>query len=323
MAILVVTPTVPTAENGNGVTARRWAYLLRALGHDVHVTNSYKSNGTFQALIALHASKSAESIRAFRAEHPPVPLVIALTGTDLYPDLSSTGVDPAVLDLADQLIVLQPLALDQIPERWRQRARVIIQSVPEIAPQAPREDLFEVAFLVHARPVKDPMVLLAALHLLPPDSRIRVTHVGESRDSELAALLSAEAAVSNSRYEWLGARPRDEALQILARSRVLALTSRHEGGANVISEALAAGVPVIASAIPGTIGLLGTDYPGYFPVGDPHALAARLSAAEKDPAYYSALAQHCAARRPLVDPQRETSALASLLADVGVPDLRP
>jgi putative glycosyltransferase (TIGR04348 family) len=322
MAILIVTPTVPTAENGNGVTARRWANLLRDLGHDVRVADSYQGNGAYQALIALHAGKSAEAIRTFHADQQSAPVVVALTGTDLYPDLSSTGVDPAVLDLADRLIVLQPLALDQIPERWRQRARVITQSVPEIAPQVPREDRFEVAFLVHARPVKDPMVLPAALHLLPPDSRIRVTHVGGSRDSELAALLSAEA-VSNSRYEWLGARPRNEALRILARSRVLALTSRHEGGANVISEALAAGVPVIASAIPGTVGLLGADYPGYFPVGDSYALAARLSAAERDPAYYSALAQHCAARRPLVDPQRETSALASLLTDVGVLDLRP
>ena len=322
MAILIVTPTVPTAENGNGVTARRWADLLRTLGHDVHVADSYQGSGAYQALIALHAGKSAKAIRAFHGDHQSAPVVVALTGTDLYPDLSSTGVDPAVLDLADQLIVLQPLALNQIPERWRQRARVITQSVPEITPQAPREDRFEVAFLVHARSVKDPMVLPAALHLLPPDSRIRVTHVGESRDSELAALLYAEAA-SNSRYEWLGARPRNEALRILARSRVLALTSRHEGGANVISEALAAGVPVIASDIPGTAGLLGSDYPGYFPVGDSHALAARLSAAESDPAYYSALAQHCAARRPLVDPQREASALASLLADVGVSDLRP
>lgn len=322
MTILVVTPTVPTAENGNGVTARRWADLLRALGYDVRVAGSYQGKGAYQALIALHAGKSAKAIRAFHADHQSAPVVVALTGTDLYPDLSSTGVDPAVLDAADQLIVLQPLALDQLPERWRQRARVITQSVPEIAPQAPREDLFEVAFLVHARPVKDPMVLPAALHLLPADSRIRVTHVGESRDSELAALLSAEAA-GNSRYEWLGARPRHEALRILARSRLLVLTSRHEGGANVISEALAAGVPVIASAIPGTIGLLGADYPGYFPVGDAGALAARLSAAEKNPAYYSALAQHCAARRHLVDPQRETDALASLLADVGMPAPKP
>jgi putative glycosyltransferase (TIGR04348 family) len=284
----------------------------------VQVTDAYRGAGAYRALIALHARKSAAAVRAFRADHPEAPIVIALTGTDLYPDLSSTGVDPAVLDLAAGLIVLQPLALDQLAPRWRERARVVVQSVPPIAPVPPLEDRFEVAFIAHVRPVKDPAVLLAALRLLPPASRIRVTHVGGARDGELAAHLAAEAA-GNPRYSWLGARPRQEALQVLARSRVLALTSRTEGGANVISEALAAGVPVIASSIPGNVGLLGADYPGYFPAGDARALAGRLSVAERDPGYYRALAGHCAERRPLVDPRREASALAALLAGVGLP----
>jgi putative glycosyltransferase (TIGR04348 family) len=318
VAILLVTPTTPDSDNGNGVTARRWASLLRALGQDVHVTDAYQRSEPYDALIALHAGKSAASVRAFRDDHPTAPIVIALTGTDLYPDLSSTGVDPAVLDLAARLIVLQPLALDQLPRRWRERAQVVIQSLPPIPPLPPLEDRFEVAFLVHVRPVKDPAVLPAALRLLPAASRIRVTHVGGDRDSELAARLTAEA-VGNPRYEWLGARPREEALRVLARSRLLVLTSRTEGGANVISEALSAGVPVIASAIPGTVGLLGADYPGYFPPGDAQALADRLTAAEQDAGYYRALCEHCAARRPLVDPQREASALASLLADMGLP----
>jgi glycosyltransferase involved in cell wall biosynthesis len=78
------------------------------------------------------------------------------------------------------------------------------------------------------------------------------------------------------RYGWRGAVPRTEALAVLARSRLLALTSLQEGGANVVSEALAAGVPIVSSAIPGSIGLLGADYPGYFPVGDTEALATVL-----------------------------------------------
>jgi putative glycosyltransferase (TIGR04348 family) len=320
MAILLVTPTAPDSENGNGVTARRWAGLLRDLGHDVQVVDAeaYRGNGSYRALIALHAGKSAAAVRAFRGRHPAAPIVIALTGTDLYPDLASTGVDPAVLDLAARFIVLQPLALDQLPPRWRERATVVVQSVPPVAPVPPLDDRFEVALLAHVRPVKDPAVLPAALRLLPAASRIRVTHVGGARDGELAARLAAEAA-GNPRYSWLGARPRHEALQVLARSRLMALTSRSEGGANVISEALAAGVPVIASQIPGTVGLLGADYPGYFPAGDARALAGRLSAAELDPGYYRSLAGHCAALRGLVDPRREAAALAALLAGVGLP----
>jgi putative glycosyltransferase (TIGR04348 family) len=318
VAILLVTPTSPDSQNGNGVTARRWADFLRVLGHEVHVAEKYPGARPYCALIALHARKSADAVRAFRADHPAAPIVIALTGTDVYPDLSATGVDPAVLALASRLIVLQPLALDQLGPPLRERARVIVQSVPAIAPLPPRAGCFEVAFLAHVRPVKDPAVLPAALRLLPAASKICATHFGAASDEDLAERLATETA-ANPRYEWQGARPREEALRVLARSRLMVLTSRHEGGANVISEALAAGVPVIASAIPGTVGLLGADYPGYFPAGDAEALAGKLYAAEQDHGYYHALKEHCAALRPSVEPRREASALAALLAEVGLP----
>ncbi len=316
--ILLVTPAPPDSPHGNGVTARRWGRILNELGHEVRIAETYRG-GRYSALIALHARKSADSVRSFRADHPRAPVVIATTGTDLYPDLVTAGVDPAVLAIASRLIVLQPLGLAQLDPWLRERARVVIQSVPPIPRLPACESFFEVAFLAHVRPVKDPAVLAAALRRLPASSKIRVTHVGAARDDVLAAELAAEAA-SNPRYVWHGPCPRDEALRVLARSKLMALTSRHEGGANVVSEALAAGVPVISSAIPGSIGLLGEDYPGYFPVGDADALAERLDAAEQDrDGYYRQLQEHCATLRPMVDPQREKNAFAALLAELAVP----
>jgi glycosyltransferase involved in cell wall biosynthesis len=90
----------------------------------------------------------------------------------------------------------------------------------------------------------------------------------------------------------------------------------HEGGANVISEALAAAVPVIASRIPGSVGLLGADYPGYFRPGDPADLARVLRAAETDGSFLGLLRDRCAALRPMVDPAREHEAWRSLLAEL-------
>jgi glycosyltransferase involved in cell wall biosynthesis len=201
----------------------------------------------------------------------------------------------------------------------RERARVIVQSVPRIARRAPRRDRFEVAFLAHLRPVKDPLRPAAAVRELPAGSRIRVTHLGEGLDAELAAAARAESA-SNPRYDWLGPRPREDALALLGRSRLLVLTSRHEGGANVISEALAAGLPILSSAIPGSAGLLGADYPGYFPAGDTGALAHALDAAERDRAgYYRALRSRCTALAPMVAPERERQAWAALLAELSLP----
>lgn len=313
--ILIVTPTAPDSEHGNAVTARRWAAILGELGHRAEISQKY-SGGRYDALIALHARKSEKAICAFGADHPDRPVVIAMTGTDLYPDPVAAGVDPAVLDLAARLIVLQPHGLAALGSRWAGKGRVIRQSMPAIPRRPPREDCYEIAYLAHIRAVKDPLRLARAVRLLPGESRIRVTHAGDARDDDLGAVAAAESA-GNPRYDWLGPLPRAEALAVLARSRILAVTSWSEGGANVVTEAIAAGVPVISSRIPGSTGLLGEDYPGYFPAGDAAALAEVLYAAEGDrDGYYETLRHRCLALRPLVDPGAEKAAFAGLLREL-------
>jgi glycosyltransferase involved in cell wall biosynthesis len=89
-----------------------------------------------------------------------------------------------------------------------------------------------------------------------------------------------------------------------------------EGGANTISEALATGVPVLASDIPGNVGMLGEDYPGYYPVGDEDALAWLLHRAETDARFYALLKAQCAARSHLVQPERERDALKRLVKEL-------
>jgi putative glycosyltransferase (TIGR04348 family) len=314
--ILIVTPVVAASDSGNGVTARRWARLLTGLGHRVTVARRYPTDGTFTALIALHARKSAASVRAFRADRPHAPVVVAMTGTDLYPDLASTGVDAAVLAMADRVVVLQPDGIGQLPAALRHRARVVVQSAEAAGPVPALADRFEVAQLAHLREVKDPLRLATAVRLLPASSRIMATHVGEAHDDADAEAARAESA-ANPRYAWLGPVPRGKALRLLARSRLLVLASRHEGGANVVSEALAAGTPMLSSRIPGSIGLLGPDYPGYFEAGDATDLAAKLHAAETDTdGFYRRLREHCAALQPMVDPRRERESWSRLLAEL-------
>lgn len=62
--------------------------------------------------------------------------------------------------------------------------------------------------------------------------------------------------------------------QRIKRAHVLGSGSRMEGGAHVILEAVQSGTPVLASHISGNLGMLGTDYAGYFEVGDDAQLAA-------------------------------------------------
>src|SRR5262249_24193058 len=121
----------------------------------------------------------------------------------------------------------------------------------------------------------------------------------------------------NPRYLWLGERSIARARRLISRCRLLALTSRSEGGANVISEAIASGVPVVASRIDCTVGLLGADYPGLFPVGRTAALRALLLRAEREPPFLQDLAARCRRLRPRLSPRSERRAWKSSLAELG------
>jgi putative glycosyltransferase (TIGR04348 family) len=315
MKVCLVTPAPPGSRKGNRVTALRWAGILRGLGRRVIVTEEYR-NQRCDVLVALHALRSAPSIERFRSAHPDAPLILALTGTDLYGSIHTHAEARRSLDLATRLILLQPLGMQELPEDVRNKARVIYQSVP--APTiraAPREDRFEVCVMGHLRPVKDPFRTALAARLLPPTSRLRVLHLGAALEEEMADRARSEARI-NPRYRWLGELPRRKALRVLSRCRLLSLTSEQEGGANVVSEALASSVPVVSSRIDGSVGLLGEDYPGYFPIGDTEALAGLLQRAETDAGFYRELKEWCERLRPLVDPACERQSWEDLLGDL-------
>jgi glycosyltransferase involved in cell wall biosynthesis len=174
---------------------------------------------------------------------------------------------------------------------------------------------FDVAVIGHLRPVKDPMRAALAARRLPASSRMRIVHYGAAENPRWAAAAKAEMA-RNPRYVWRSDRPRAEVRRLLGRARVMVLSSRSEGGANVISEAVAAKVPILASRIDGSVGLLGRDYPGYFPIGDTVALARLLHRVESEPRYLSRL-QHAIARRaPLFRPAREKAAWKKLIREL-------
>src|SRR3569833_1607757 len=121
------------------------------------------------------------------------------------------------------------------------------------------------------------------------------------------------ASTGTPRYRWLGNLPHAKTRQMLKRARLMALTSRMEGGANDIIEAVKTGVPVLASDIDGNCGMLGDDYAGYFPVGNSAALAALIDRALADPGFDAQLRRQCAARAPLFTPEREQAAVRELL----------
>jgi len=315
MRILVVTPAARGSRKGNRVTALRWAGHLRALGHRVALAETWRGEPC-DLLVALHATKSHASVARIRAERPETPVVLGVVGTDLYEDLPAGSTEARQsLDLATRLVLLQPLGIRALPEAVRPKATAIVQSACPAPPIPAPPGVLQACVLAHLRSVKDPFLAAEAVRRLPPRSRVRVVHLGAALDAGAEARARREAA-ENPRWAWLGDRPRREARARLAGSALLVVTSRLEGGANVVSEAIACGVPVLSTRVDGSVGVLGPDHPGYFPVGDAAALAALLARAEGDAALLAELRCRSERLRPLVEPAREREAWSALLAEI-------
>ena len=303
--LFIVTPAGAGTRNGNRHTALRWATLLRASGHRVRVALAWTGERC-DALIALHVRRSADSIARFAATGKP--LVVTLTGTDLYRDLPRSAEAKRSLELADRVIVLQEAALDELDRATRRKARVVYQSADPRLRRRPPADRFRVCVIGHLRAEKDPLRAVMALSRLP-DRNIEVIHIGAALD--LALGKEAEAWMAREpRYRWLGGLPHGRALAWLAKSHVLVVSSVMEGGANVIAEAARIGTAVLASRVSGNIGMLGARYPGYYPLGDEAALGRLIARAASDRVFLRQLHGALRARRHLFAPGAERRALA-------------
>ena len=311
--IALVTPAGPGMRNGNRHTALRWAAFLRAAGHAVEVSVQWSPECSADAMLALHARRSHLSIKAFPADRP---LVVALTGTDVYRDIHDSAEARESLELAHRLIVLQPMAGRELAPRLRRKVRVVVQSSATTLRHAPVRRRFRVCVIGHLRAEKDPLRTLAALSFVSEED-VEVVHLGAALDPALEAEARAGMA-REPRYRWLGSVPHARALRWLASSHAMVISSRIEGGANVVCEALRIGVPVLASRIPGNVGLLGARYAGYFPLEDERALAELIHRAAVDRRFYSSLKKEMKTRRGMVAPRAEARALLSALSAAGL-----
>lgn len=268
-------------------------------------------------LITLHARRSAQAVFDFAELYPNKPVIVVLTGTDVYQDIQRHRSAQRVLEIATRLVVLQPLAVEELARHLRPKARVVYQSVARTPGRAARSDrVFQVAVVGHLRSIKDPFRTPMAVRSLPPASRIRVVHAGAAMTDQMARRARAEEQ-SNSRYRWLGEIPRWRVRRLIASSHLLVLSSKMEGGANVISEAVVDGTPVLASRIPGSLGLLGADYPAFYRFGDTEALRSLLLRAEADPIFYGKLLGRGAKLAALFRPARERATWRDLLTELG------
>ena len=320
--VRIVSPALAGANNGNWHTAARWQRFLAPVARveivgvdaaDAVEGNEANEDAPADLLIALHARRSAAPIAHWHERRPDAPIVVVLTGTDLYGNLDVDAGARHSLECASRIVVLQERGLARLDAASLAKTVVIVQSAPSLrlARRAGDADFVAVG---HLRAEKDPATLWRAARLLAGAAATpTIVHIGAALDPGLADEARATMASCPS-YRWLGARPHAAARRAIARSRALVHPSRIEGGANVVIEAVRSGVPVLASRIDGNVGLLGAAYDGYFEVGDGAALAALARRFCADAAFADRLRAQCAERAPLFRQAAERAALRTLVA---------
>jgi putative glycosyltransferase (TIGR04348 family) len=323
--VCLVTPALSDANNGNWQTARRWAHMLS--GHyRVRIAQAWTGKSpedtADDGLLALHARRSADAVAAWARQRPGQPLVLALTGTDLYRDILSDASAQRSLRAAQRLIVLQdqgPLAL---PAALRERCRVVLQSSTRRKTLEKTQAHLRAVMVGHLREEKSPHTLFEAAHALRADEGIWLDHIGGPLDAALGQTAQATMA-SCPHYRWLGGLPHEATRRRIQRAHVLVHPSRMEGGAHVIMEAVLSGTPVLASRVPGNVGMLGSGYAGYFEPGDAAGLVGLLREARKGlgkpRGLLARLQSQCAARAALFDPAVERAALLQAMSGLAWP----
>jgi putative glycosyltransferase (TIGR04348 family) len=309
-SIVIVTPALADANNGNWQTARRWARLL-GQAYPVRVAGAW-AGGDDALLIALHARRSAASIAAWKRARPSAPLVVVLTGTDLYRDIVSDPEARASLRLADALVVLNARGPQALDAESRGKCHVVLQSCGARRPIEPTRRRLRALMVGHLREEKDPLTFLRAARRLSARTDIVLDHIGGALDPALG-VQAAELAARHPGYRWLGPLPHAAVRRRIQAAHVLVHASRMEGGAHVVIEALRSGTPVIASRIDGNLGLLGDDWPACFEVGDDAALAGLIERARDEPAMLEGLRRRALARSPRFAPEAERAALLAIV----------
>ena len=326
MKIAIFSAATRKSRSGNWVTASRWASLLRSAGHHVGILHSADQieGSAADVLIGLHARRSGPAVLKFRKMFPQRLAMVALTGTDLYGDLSPTRkrhskTATKSLDVCSQIILLQPLMARRLKQSWKLKSSVVMMDVAAKKRASVRKSQqpLRVCVVGHLRHEKDPFRAAMAVRKLPDGVQVHVVHAGQALSDSFRIRAESEG-VRNENWNWIGSITHSEVTTLMQRCDLLVNTSRSEGAPNVLFEAMSKRLPVIASKIDGHVGVLGKAYRGYFEVGNTAALHNMLVRCATNESFYALLSTSIDSLVKKYKPGNERKALLKAIANCSV-----
>jgi putative glycosyltransferase (TIGR04348 family) len=320
--VVIVTPALAESNNGNWRTAERWRRSLSSQYRVELVTHWEPSMGKQRGpklLIALHARRSAQSIRAWSKAFPSRPLVTVLTGTDLYSDILKDPMAVQSLDQSTALVVLQDQGIAALPSRFRSKATVIYQSGSAWKPRAVKPLPFLLCMVGHLRKEKSPETFMQLAQCFEEAPGIRFELIGGVIDQKLGERASSLALHSRV-FAWTGALSYRTTRNRIRNAHLLIHPSSLEGGAHAILEAVNSGTPVLASKVPGNVGMLGSNYLGYFKHADVKQLRQLVGECQQSygsaTGLYNELLKQLSLRQELFKPAHEKKILLQFVKNL-------
>ncbi len=290
-----------------------WIRRLRRLVLDERIDIVHMHSPSVAALArpALRALPAARRPRLYSTEHN-------VWWSYATP---TRWLNAATLPLEDGQFAVSEEVLASVHPRLRRRMQVVVHGVDQgdiAAARADRaavrrelgvpDDHVVICTVANFRAQKNyPFLLRAAQRTLARHEGVSFWAVGQGPLEPEIRQLHGELGLGD-RFRLLGYR--QDAMSILAASDVFVLASSHEGFPVALMEALAVGVPVVATHVGGIPQAVRQGVEGYtVPVDDLDALAGRLSELIEDPERRGAMAQAARRRGEMFDIVQATRAL--------------
>jgi len=273
MKIALVSPHTLPVCRGNSLTVQRLYDGLLNRGHSVRLFGSTKDAPEDLAAFGPDLMHSLHALQphAWLQQSGMLgtcPWVVTMTGTDY-----NSGVDPEALQaLSDvrALIVFHAEAATRVRECFADladRVHIIPQAVqmPErmtaIREDARRAgdlapDEFVILMAAGLRPVKNIAYALEAFSRFKQKHRqARMLLAGPCLDEDEGQRVLAAGEGING-FSYLGELPHERVLDLMQAANIFLNTSLHEGMPGAVMEAMAAGLAVIATDVPGNRALI-------------------------------------------------------------------
>lgn len=289
-------PDLPHVEERDGYTVVRYPSTVSLLGNDIStgVARHLRAvdGSAFDVVHAHSHLYFSTNLAALKRRLGSIPL--AITNHGLYSQNAPEWLFDAYLrtlgrwtfDRADAVFCYTDADRERVRE-FGVRAR--IEVVPNgidtdrFTPDGPASDLIDhdgpvvlfVGRLVEGKRPADAVRALAKVHEDHPDVALYLCGEGPLRDDLIA--LAADLGIRDA-VTFVGQVPYDEMPGVYRAADAFVLSSRAEGVPRTVMEAMASGVPVVCSDLPGVRDLVGGEE-GLVEVGDVAGFAEGLVAA--------------------------------------------